>query len=154
MANDRLSSLFEALQDTSPRYAKLATNLSNGIEAFESFLLSLPGKIETCVYSSSPTIDLGLRFVRLGKSWNLQVGINDSDGPPDCDHDGSPILSWASLREARLELKIEATTLFEGLLAQLLEIQQQRLEKLSRVDGFIRSLGTGMKEGGNEDFPL
>lgn len=152
MAKDRLSTLYDSLQETSPQYAILASSLSNGIEALESFLQSLPGKIETQVCSENPIEGLALRFSRDGKGWQLDVGF-----PTGREYDGEPEYNWSTLRETTIETKIEATTLFEKLLERMLDTQKTRLEKLSKVQPLISSLRNSKnddEEGGNDSIPF
>ncbi len=144
MTGDRIETLIDELNVTSPEYAKLASSLSDGIARLEQFLDSLPGKIETTVSSGgfSESNDLMLRFTRSKQSWIIEVG-EFVLGPND-----EPCRKWSLLRESPLELKIQASPLIRQLLTAMINEQNDRLQKLKQVVPLIESLKPLIEKGG------
>ena len=137
MATDRLTKLTKKLEESSKAFGDCATQLSNQIVAFESYLNSLPGKTEIIVRDK---IGNGLKFGRAGDGkWILVFGPKAAGGIA------------SELSKLSIELKTEAVPLFEPLVQALIK---QMNERLAKVEGAVKTAaellgdlkGTG-KEG-------
>ena len=149
-----ITNLMRQIEESAPEYARRATELSDAINALESFLDSLDGKFVVSVETESQK-ELALEFRRRKSTWSLEVSETTfiSQDEELCYTD------WRPLRDAPLELKIEASNLFEPLLNMFRTVLQERLEKLRKVAPSVAKLRTRIKstrasEEGEHESPF
>ncbi len=133
-----------------------ASALSQRIVDFEEWLRALPGKVPASCWIDAPDDSssenlLGLRFERQGQ-WRLQYAFQKN--PPIENEDS---LSWNSLSDAPVDIKIAAAGMFLGLLDHILSNQIRRAEQLKEVnhelDAFSLHIGLRTaKEANNASF--
>ncbi len=138
------------IEEGSRRVNKVATELSQRIEAFEQWLNKLPGRVETTLWvrdggEGGYETYFGLLLHRSGKKWIVSYGYSDNSGRPDDDW------SWTPLNEASLEIKVKAVGNFPDLLKEIVKAQQsltRRIEQAqSAFDDFAQAIGISSTEG-------
>lgn len=137
MASDRFDELITQLETITPKYGRLATELSVSIARIEQRLASLEGKTACDVIQG----DVRLRFARSGDKWTLltRVRVPGSLG------------AERPLRSAPVEVKIKAVELIEPLLTTMLGVQRERLNQLEHAatigSDLAKRLDSNPKEG-------
>ncbi len=106
------------------------------IERFESWVTSIPGRVESTIHLPDPTpeaadprdFELVVRVARDGKEWRVTWGYWELG-------DDDPIL-WKPLREASVEIKLYVIPKLPSLILEMAE-QQDRLK--ARIDAVATS---------------
>lgn len=135
-----------SIATNSQKISELATGLSERIALFERWLGELPGRVDVIVWANGgvpeDVTELGLRFARAGKIWVLYFGYETP---------GEDTVDWGVLRDAGLDVKIQAVELFPRLLEAIDAKQAQlakRLEETNRnYDLFASKLEATQSEG-------
>jgi hypothetical protein len=119
MGNQGFDEFVRSLREKSSNYAVKATLLSQSLEAAESFLQQIPGKLEVSVGEGCHT----LRFIKHSSlGWKLWYG-DDSEG--------------VFVTSASVEIKAQAAKLLPELLELLVESINGKLEA---VDAGLEAL--------------
>jgi hypothetical protein len=119
MGNQGFDEFVRTLRDRSSKYATRATLLSQSLEAAESFLQQIPGKIEVSVGEGWNKLEF---MKRSSLGWKLWYG-DDQEG--------------CFVTNASVEIKAEAAKLLPKLLEVLVESITGKLEA---VDAGLESL--------------
>lgn len=139
--------ILQTIQSNSTQVGILATELSNRIEQFETWLNSLPGRVETDYWGNDPDGDpcsMGLRLHRAGKKWIISYAYfsDEFDDPGD--------IEWSPLASSSVEIKAAGIQFFPRLLEAIAEKQQATVAKLKKTqeefDVFARAIGANTKE--------
>jgi hypothetical protein len=135
------SKVEDQLKQEAALFARKATQLSNLLHQSETFLESLPGKMEVVTQEDSE--DYQLQFVKQRGGWLLLLAYNDGDG----DWQDVPV-TYGNLSQ-----KIEAAKRLPELYKRLLdEISSSRTEIESSLKG-LKELPFLDFEAADEEAP-
>lgn len=138
--------IVESLQVKSTVYKEASTKLSERVHRFESWLNTLPAKVETYhsfEHPDGPPLKVVLRFHRVGRAWRISWDVYNEDFEADA--------SWDPLTEAPVVIKQAAIAAFPALLEDMEESQERWTKKLLKTcedyDQFESTLPVLKKEG-------
>ena len=136
-----------AISEQSTLVKDAATELSDRIELFTSWIGKLPGRVETTNYGKHPDDDgagnlsFCLRLHRDGKEWTISYGSfheaynNDPENPVD----------WKPLSEAPVRIKLLAISQFPDLLESIAKSQKRLAKEIkaacTEFDDFAAKVG-------------
>lgn len=125
MSSNSMDELLSRLEQSSSTYADRATQLSDMILEFESRLhCAMDGKFSACVKHEDPQEAFKLGYDRVDGRWRL------------CFARVGPVSKWRPLQEAAVSYKILGAALFEDLLKEILDKQEEQTEELNAaLDG-------------------
>ena len=140
MANIRMDELFSRLEQSSSDYADRATQLSEAILEFEDRLhCAMKGKFSASVRHPDPQRPFKLGYDRVDGRWRL------------CVAPISPGSTWRPLQDGAVRYKILAVGLFEELLTEIVNKQEDETEELqTALDGVSPFLNTSTHSEGGE----
>ena len=132
-----------AIRAGSARVQEVATSLSSRIVAFEGWLNTLPGKVDTKLFHDDMDGKVNwyfvLRFHRSGKRWILSWA---------CDFDGrneDQEVDFEPLTEASIDVKAYAIRAFPKFLKAIANAQQELVKHLESIhqeyDEFAQKIG-------------
>lgn len=140
----RVPALVPEIEKGASELRAAATELSERIKKFEAWLNRLPGKTPaSCseAYDNEGRYSFCISFERDGKDWQLVHYVFD-----DLDESTS---GSTPLRDASVETKVRAVSMFPLLLQQMAAMQKAIAESARRAtqqfDDFAK--GIGIKEG-------
>lgn len=146
-ANRRPIEIVESIKDESANVRQAASDLTDRIARFRTYLSKLKGRVETEVYGRHPDSDqfeeatgspvsLGIKLHHIGQEWELSFGV---------DQDPEIATEWRPLVEAPLKLKMAGIKLFPDLLLAIERSQKQLTSDITKAskefDEFAESLG-------------
>lgn len=140
MASNRMDKLFSRLEQSSSTYADRATQLSEAILEFEERLHSvMRGKFSAYVGNEDPQVGFVLGYDRFEGQWRLCFAASDQDR------------GKRPLQESAVRYKILAVALFEALLKEILDKQEEQTEELrAALEGLPPYLNVGTDQKGGE----
>ncbi len=130
------------IEAASKRVSEKSTTLSKRILAFENWLNSLPGRVETSFWDPIAVENdaariFGLFLTRSGKQWALLYAYHNEINP------NTP--NWSPLADASVDTKLRAMRSFPKFLRAIRKTQEKREAEIEAVatdfDEFAEALG-------------